>query len=211
LYSVSSSVAAGNREVHITVSRRRFLSEDEQKYGLCSSFLGDLPVNSTLSFYIHRNRAFKLPSPETDIIMVGPGTGIAPFRSFLTERDFNGAGGRNWLFFGEQHFRTDFLYQTEIQQYLQTGVLSRVSLAFSRDQQEKIYVQHRMYEQGEELYSWLINGAIFYVSGTKDPMSIEVAQMLLKIIRDFGKKTEEEAAAFLDQLKKEDRYHKDVY
>ncbi len=211
LYSVSSSAAAGNREVHITVSRHRFMSEDEQKYGLCSSFLGDLPVNSAISFYIHRNRAFKLPSPETDIIMVGPGTGIAPFRSFLIERDINGAAGRNWLFFGEQHFQTDFLYQTEIQQYLQTGVLSRVSLAFSRDQQEKIYVQHRMYEQGEELYNWLMNGAIFYVSGTKDPMSVEVEQMLLKIIRDFGKKTEEEAAAFLEQLKKEDRYHKDVY
>ena len=143
--------------------------------------------------------------------MVGPGTGIAPFRSFLIERDINGVGGRNWLFFGEQYFQTDFLYQTEIQQYLQTGVLSRVSLAFSRDQQEKVYVQHRMYEQGEEIYNWLMNGAIFYVSGTKDPMSVEVEQMLLKIIRDFGTKTEEEAAAFLEQLKKEDRYHKDVY
>ena len=187
------------------------MSEDEQKYGLCSSFLGDLPVNSKVSFYIHRNRAFKLPSPETDIIMVGPGTGIAPFRSFLMERDINGAGGRNWLFFGEQHFQSDFLYQAEIQQYLQTGVLSRVSLAFSRDRQEKIYVQHRMYEHGEELYQWLLNGAIFYVSGTKDPMSMEVENMLLKIIRDVGKKSESEASAFLEQLKKEDRYHKDVY
>ena len=211
LYSVSSSASAGNHEVHITVSRHRFMSEDEQKYGLCSSFLGDLPVNSKVSFYIHRNRSFKLPSPEKDIIMVGPGTGIAPFRSFLMERDLNGAVGKNWLFFGEQHFQSDFLYQAEIQQYLQTGVLSKVSLAFSRDQQEKLYVQHRMYEHGEELYSWLLNGAIFYVSGTKDPMSMEVENMLLKIIRDVGKKAESEASAFLEQLKKEDRYHKDVY
>ena len=211
LYSVSSSAITGNREVHITVSRHRFMSVDEQKYGLCSSFLGDLPVNSRISFYIHRNRAFKLPSPDTDIIMVGPGTGIAPFRSFLIERDSNGAGGKNWLFFGEQHFQTDFLYQTEIQQYLQTGVLSKVNLAFSRDQQEKIYVQHRMYENGAELYNWLLNGAVFYVSGTKDPMSVDVEKMLLTIIKDFGNKTEQEAEAFFEQLKKEERYHKDVY
>ncbi len=211
LYSVASSIASGNREVHITVSRHRFMAEDEQKYGLCSSFLGDLPEGSKVIFYIHRNRSFKLPAPDTDIIMVGPGTGIAPFRSFLAERDSNGAGGKNWLFFGEQHFQLDFLYQTEIQQYLKTGVLSRVSLAFSRDQPEKIYVQHRMYEHGEEIYQWLMNGAVFYVSGTKDPMSVDVEAMLLKIIRDFGKKSEEEATAFLEQLKKEERYHKDVY
>jgi sulfite reductase (NADPH) flavoprotein alpha-component len=211
LYSVSSAASAGNREVHITVSRHRFMAEDEQKYGLCSSFLGDLPVNSRINFYIHRNRAFKLPADDTDIIMVGPGTGIAPFRSFLIERDIKGAGGKSWLFFGEQHFQTDFLYQIEIQQYVQTGVLSKVSLAFSRDQQEKNYVQHRMYEQREELYQWLLNGAVFYVSGTKDPMSVDVEAMLLRIIRETGKKSEQEAIAFLDQLKKEDRYHKDVY
>ena len=211
LYSVSSSAAADSREVHITVSRHRFMSEDEQKYGLCSSFLGDLPINSNLKFYIHRNRAFKLPASDRDIIMVGPGTGIAPFRSFLIERDINGADGKNWLFFGEQHFQSDFLYQTEIQQYLQTGVLNRVNLAFSRDQQERIYVQHRMYEHGEELYQWLQNGAVFYVSGTKDPMSIDVEAMLLKIIGEFGNKSAAESIAYLELLKKEERYHKDVY
>ncbi len=211
LYSVSSAVTAGDHEVHITVSRHKFQTEDEEKFGLCSSFLGDLPVNSKVIFYIHRNRSFKLPSSEKDIIMVGPGTGIAPFRSFLVERDLKGDLGRNWLFFGEQHFQSDFLYQTEIQQYLQTGVLHKVSLAFSRDQQEKIYVQHRMLEQGDELYKWLTNGAVFYVAGTKDPMSIDVEKTLLRIIAKHGQKTEEEAIAFLDQMKKEERYHKDVY
>jgi len=211
LYSVSSSAASGANEVHITVSRHRFLAEDEQKFGLCSSFLGDLPVNTKLNFYIHRNRSFKLPAPDKDIIMVGPGTGIAPFRSFLADRDVSGAGGRNWLIFGEQHFQTDFLYQTEIQQYLQTGVLHKVNLAFSRDQEEKIYVQHRMLEHSAELYKWLSEGAIFYVSGTKDPMSHDVEKTLLHIIRDAGNKTAEEAVAYLDQMKKEDRYHKDVY
>ena len=143
--------------------------------------------------------------------MIGPGTGIAAFRSFLSERDTSGANGKNWLFFGEQHFITDFLYQTEIQNYMQTGVLTKLSLAFSRDQPEKIYVQHKMIQQGKELYDWVESGASLYISGTKDPMSIDVENTLLNIIKQFGKKSKEEAAAYLEQLKNENRYQKDVY
>jgi sulfite reductase (NADPH) flavoprotein alpha-component len=211
LYSVSSSAKVEPRQVHITVSHNGFMKEDQQHYGLCSSFLGDLPVNSTISFYIHRNRSFKLPAPDRDIIMVGPGTGIAPFRAFLQERDIEGASGRNWLFFGERNFTTDFFYQTEIQQYHATGMLHNVNLAFSRDSDHKVYVQHRMAEQGKELFNWLENGACFYVSGSKLPMSHEVEETLFNIVREHGNKTETEARAYLDHLKKEGRYQKDVY
>jgi sulfite reductase (NADPH) flavoprotein alpha-component len=143
--------------------------------------------------------------------MVGPGTGIAAFRSFLSEREARGASGRNWLFFGEQHFLTDFLYQTEIQYFLESGVLQQLDLAFSRDQKEKIYVQHRMKEKGAELFRWLESGASFYVSGKRDPMSKDVEEALLEIIREFGGKTETEACDYLKKLSDEGRYKKDVY
>ena len=211
LYSIASSPIAHNGEIHITVSKKSFYVEEEQRYGLCSDFLGELPVGAEINFYIHRNRNFKLPPPDRNIIMIGPGTGIAAFRSFLSERDATGANGRNWLFFGEQHFITDFLYQTEIQNYMQTGVLTKLSLAFSRDQPEKIYVQHKMIQEGKELYDWVESGASLYISGTKDPMSIDVENTLLNIIEQFGKKSREEAAAYLEQLKNENRYQKDVY
>ena len=212
LYSVSSSPAAhGENEVHITVARIQFLAEDEQRFGLCSEFLGDLPVDSVITFYVHKDKNFKLPAAEKDVIMIGPGTGVAPFRAFLAERDATGAAGRNWFFFGEQHFTTDFLYQTEIQNYVQTGVLTKIDLAFSRDQQEKIYVQHRMRQKADELYNWISNGASVFVSGTKDPMSKDVEHTLLQIIEEKGKKTNEEAKQYLELLKKEGRYEKDVY
>jgi sulfite reductase (NADPH) flavoprotein alpha-component len=145
------------------------------------------------------------------MIMIGPGTGIAPFRSFLSDRDASGDKGRNWFFFGEQHFQTDFLYQAEMQQYLQTGVLQKISLAFSRDQEQKIYVQHRMLEQSAAFYDWLNNGAAVYISGTKDPMSKDVEQALLQIIEIQGEKSTAEAIAYLENMKKEGRYQKDVY
>lgn len=211
LYSVASSPLSDGRQVDLTVSLNRFMKEDEQHYGLCSRFLGELPEGSPLKFYIHRNRSFKLPADEKDIIMVGPGTGIAPFRSFLQERDMRGASGRNWLFFGERRFTTDFFYQTEIQQYHQTGLLQHVHVAFSRDQKHKIYVQHRMLEQAQELYRWLESGAVFYVAGSKHPMSDEVEHTLLQIVREQGGKDEAGAQAWLQQLKKDGRYHKDVY
>lgn len=212
LYTVSSSPTAhGNSEVHITVARNQFHEEEEQKFGLCSEFLGDQPVGSTITFYVHKDKNFKLPAADKDVIMIGPGTGVAPFRSFLAERDATGATGRNWFFFGEQHFTTDFLYQTEIQNYVSTGVLTNIDLAFSRDQQEKVYVQHRMKQRSIELFNWIEKGASVFVSGTKDPMSIEVENTLLAIIEERGTKTADEAKQYLAQLKKEGRYEKDVY
>jgi sulfite reductase (NADPH) flavoprotein alpha-component len=212
LYSVSSSAAAhGENEVHITVAKNRFKAEDKYSFGLCSEFLGEQPVGMAITFYVHKDKNFKLPAADKDVIMIGPGTGVAPFRSFLAHRDATGATGRNWYFFGEQHFSSDFLYQTEMQQWVQTGVLTRLELAFSRDQEEKIYVQHRMKQKASELFDWIDNGAFLFISGTKDPMSKDVENTLLEIIRKEGKKTGEEAIAYLKQLKEEGRYEKDVY
>ncbi len=212
LYSIASAPSAhGENEVHITVSKNSFYTEDEHRYGLCSEFLGNQPVGTAITFYVHKNKAFKLPDASKDVIMIGPGTGVAPFRSFLAERDAAGAQGRNWLFFGEQHFVTDFLYQVEMQNYVQTGVLTNLDLAFSRDQQEKIYVQHKMQQKSSDLYNWINNGATLYVCGAKEPMANDVERTLLNIISEQGGLSEEEAAAYLVQLQEEGRYEKDVY
>lgn len=207
LYSIASSLHQHDGEVHLTVARDTFYVDGEIKYGLCSNFLSQLKEEEELEFYIHRNSLFKLPAPDKDIIMIGPGTGIAPFRAFLSERDSVGATGRNWLFFGDQHFETDFLYQTEIQNWIDTNVLTRVNVAFSRDQQEKVYVQHKMLKHANELFEWLQGGAYLYICGAKDPMSIDVENTLLKIFED----QEEEPEAYLNKLKEEGRYLKDVY
>jgi len=211
LYSIASSPEAHDGEVHITVARDRFCVNDEIKYGLCSDFLARLPENTEFEFYVHKNNQFKLPAPDKDIILIGPGTGIAPFRAFLAERDATGAAGRNWLFFGDQHFASDFLYQTEMQNWVDTGVLTRMNVAFSRDQAKKIYVQHKMQQHGAELYHWLESGAHVYVCGAKEPMSVDVEETLLQIIETSGKKSKDAALQFLDQLKEEGRYLKDVY
>ncbi|WP_207511935.1 diflavin oxidoreductase [Longitalea luteola] len=211
LYSISSSPEAHSGEVHVTVARDNFKVNGEVKHGLCSNFLADLPVDSPLEFYVHKNNQFRLPAPEKDVIMIGPGTGIAPFRSFIAERDAVGATGRNWLFFGDQHFTTDFLYQTEIQNWMQTGVLTKVNVAFSRDQKSKIYVQHKMLENAKAFYEWLQNGAYVYICGAKEPMSVDVENTLLQIIERFGSKTSAQAVEYLNQLKEEGRYLKDVY
>ena len=165
----------------------------------------------TIEFYIHKNNQFRLPADDKDIIMVGPGTGIAPFRSFVAHRDATGAGGRNWLFFGDQHFVTDFLYQTELQNWIQTGVLTKLNVAFSRDQKEKLYVQHKMFQYGNELFDWLSNGASLYICGKKDPMSVDVEDAVMQIVQKCGNKTMEEAVQFVEGLKEEGRYLKDVY
>jgi sulfite reductase (NADPH) flavoprotein alpha-component len=211
LYSISSSLQSHDGEVHITVALDSFTINEEIKYGLCTDYLSQLTVNSTLEFYIHKNSQFKLPAPDKNIIMIGPGTGVAPFRSFLAERDSTGATGKNWLFFGDQHFATDFLYQTEIQNWLETDVLTKVNVAFSRDKKEKVYVQHKMEKHGEEFFSWMNNGAHVYVCGTKEPMSIDVENTLLQIIKKFGNKNDEEANIYLDELRDSGRYVKDVY
>lgn len=211
LYSISSSPEAHNGEVHITVARDKFSVNNEVKFGLCSNYLSQFETGKEVQFYIHKNSQFRLPADDKDVIMIGPGTGIAPFRSFLAHRDATGANGKNWLFFGDQHFVSDFLYQTEIQNWVETGLLSKIDLAFSRDQEEKIYVQHKLEKKGKELYEWLQNGAFIYVCGTKDPMSVDVENTLAEIIRIHGSKKETEALEFINELKSEGRYLKDVY
>jgi sulfite reductase (NADPH) flavoprotein alpha-component len=211
LYSIASSPEAHSGEVHITVCQDEFCVNGETKYGLCSDALAQVATNQALEFYVHRNSQFKLPAAHQDIIMIGPGTGIAPFRSFLAERDATGASGKNWLFFGDQHFTTDFLYQTEIQNWIQTGVLTRINTAFSRDQQEKVYVQHKITKHGAEFFAWLESGAYLYLCGAKDPMSEDVERTILEVIRHYGKKNETQALGYLDELKEAGRYLKDVY
>ncbi|MBS1598697.1 MAG: flavodoxin domain-containing protein [Bacteroidetes bacterium] len=211
LYSIASSPEAHLGEVHLTVARDKFKVNEEIQYGLCSDLLCGLNQDETVNFYIHKNTQFRLPAPDKDVIMIGPGTGIAPFRSFIAERDSTGATGRNWLFFGDQHFASDFLYQTEFQNWLQTGVLTKMNVAFSRDQAQKIYVQHKMLKHGAEFFEWLQSGAYIYVCGAKEPMSVDVENTLLEIIRKFGNKRDPEALAYLDKLKEEGRYMRDVY
>ncbi|MBG9378051.1 flavodoxin domain-containing protein [Panacibacter sp. DH6] len=212
LYSIASSPAAhGGNEVHITVSRDNFCIDGQTRFGLCSDYLAQLKENEPLQVYIQKNNAFRLPDATTDVIMVGPGTGIAPFRSFLFERDAKGDSGRNWLFFGDQHFVTDFLYQTDLQGLRDTGVLTRLNLAFSRDQQEKIYVQHKMQQNAKELFEWLEGGAQLYICGCKDPMSYDVEKTLLNIIAQEKNVSADAAEEYLAAMKEAGRYHKDVY
>ena len=211
LYSISSSPEAHNGEVHITVARDKFTVNEELKYGLCSDYLASLPEETSFQFYIHRNNQFRLPADDKDVIMIGPGTGIAPFRSFIAHRDATGASGKNWLFFGDQHFVTDFLYQTELQNWKETGALSKLNVAFSRDQKEKIYVQNKMMQQGPEILEWINNGASVYLCGTKDPMSADVENAFLQIAEKYGNRSPEEAVQFLQELKEDGRYLTDVY
>ncbi|HEV3250455.1 MAG TPA: flavodoxin domain-containing protein, partial [Puia sp.] len=211
LYSICSSPEAHGGEVHILVARDTFRVNEEIKHGLCSDLLSQLSINEPIEFYVHKNAQFKLPADDKDIILIGPGTGIAPFRSFLAERDSRGAKGKNWLFFGDQHFITDFMYQTELQTWADTGVLTKVNTAFSRDQEQKVYVQHKMAKQGAEFFEWLEAGASVYVCGAKDPMSVDVEDAMLEIIRKFGNKKDTEASAYLNELKVAGRYMKDVY
>jgi len=211
LYSISSSLEAFPGEVHITVARNTFLSGNEKRFGLASRYLSQFGPGELLQFYVHPNYCFRLPAPDKNIILIGPGTGIAPFRAFLAERDATGATGKSWLFFGDQHFVTDFLYQSEIQNWFETGVLTKVSVAFSRDQPEKKYVQHKMFQQGAEFFEWLETGASVYVCGSRDPMSADVEEMIVCIIEKFGDRTREEALQYVAHLKEDGRYIIDVY
>ncbi len=211
LYSISSSPEAHPGEIHLTVARDAFEINAEIKYGLCSDGLSQRPPGETIEFYVHHNSQFRLPVPDADIIMIGPGTGIAPFRSFLAQRDSQGAQGKNWLFFGDRRFTTDFLYQTELQDWAKTGVLTRINTAFSRDQQEKVYVQHKMQKQSADLFRWLESGAHVYVCGAKEPMSVDVENTLLSIIQREGNKNAAQAESYLEELKETGRYTKDVY
>ena len=211
LYSIASSPEAHPGEIHITVAKNCFNINEEVKYGLASEFLSLLNEDNELPFYIHPNNQFRLPVEDKNIIMIGPGTGIAPFRSFIAERDATGASGKNWLFFGEQHFLTDFLYQAELQSWVQTEALTKIDIAFSRDQEEKLYVQHKMKKKGDEFFEWLQAGSYVYVCGAKEPMSVDVGNTLLQIIEQFGERSKEDAQQYLDNLKEEGRFLTDVY
>jgi sulfite reductase (NADPH) flavoprotein alpha-component len=196
LYSISSSPEAHPGEVHITVAKNCFKINDEVKHGLASEFLSLLNEDNEFQFYISPNNNFRLPEEDKNVIMIGPGTGIAPFRSFLWERDSTGASGKNWLFFGEQHFLSDFLYQTEIQNWVETNLLTKIDIAFSRDQPEKIYVQHKIQKNGAQFFEWLEAGSHVYLCGAKEPMSKDVEHAILEIIETFGERSEEEAKQY---------------
>jgi sulfite reductase (NADPH) flavoprotein alpha-component len=211
LYSISSSSEAHDGQVHLTVTLNQFTVDNELKSGLASEFLADFPVDEPIEFYIHKNQNFRLPSEDTDMIMIGPGTGIAPFRSFLAERDAVGAEGKNWLFFGEQHFVLDFYYQTEIQEWLTTGVLTKLDTAFSRDQERKIYVQDRIKEKAKDFNNWLENGASIYICGQKNPMSQDVEKAIVEVIAKERNISEDDAKLVLEELENQGKYQKDVY
>ncbi len=212
LYSISSSTEAHDGQVHLTVTLNKFQVGKKTKSGLASQFLADFPLHTELDFYIHKNNNFRLPTDESaPIIMIGPGTGIAPFRSFIAHRDATGAEGKNWLFFGEQHFVSDFYYQTEIQEWISTGVLNQFDVAFSRDQKEKIYVQDRIRQNGKEFNEWLESGASLYVCGQKSPMSTDVENAIIDVLIAERNISKEAAVAVLEQLETEGKYQKDVY
>jgi len=212
LYSISSAPSYHDDEIHLTVRRVEYEGEDgEVKLGLCSNYLANLEPGSKVNFYIQNNDDFGLPRPEQDLIMVGPGTGVAPFRSILFERKERGDSGRNWLFFGAQNFKTDFLYQTELQELKEEGHLQHIDLAFSRDQQEKIYVQDLLLERAVEVFEWLESGAVFMVCGDKNNMAKDVENALLKILAEQGGLSAEAAKDRLRKLKEEQRYLRDVY
>lgn len=211
IYTIASSQAAHSGEVHLTVGKEVFLINEKPITGVCSDYLAQLAPNENIEFFVQKNKRFRLPAPDKDILMIGPGTGIAAFRSFISERDATGATGKNWLFFGEEHFVSDFLYQTEIQNWFQTGVLTHVNLAFSHDQPERIFVQHRLLQHGKEVYNWIASGAYVYVCGEKAPMSVEVENALLFLFEQYGGLSKEAAKEYFDTLKEEGRFSKDVY
>ncbi|MDR0125636.1 assimilatory sulfite reductase (NADPH) flavoprotein subunit [Bacillus zhangzhouensis] len=213
LYSIASSLKANEEEVHLTIGAVRYDAHGRERQGVCSILCAErLEPGDTLPVYIQHNQNFKLPeNPDAPIIMVGPGTGIAPFRSFMQEREEVGANGKSWLFFGDQHFVTDFLYQTEWQKWLKDGVLTKMDVAFSRDSEEKVYVQHQMKKQSKELFEWLEQGAYVYVCGDEKHMAHDVHGTLLSIIQEEGAMSKEKAESYLANLQQQKRYQRDVY
>ena len=213
LYSIASSQAEAENEVHVTVGVVRYDIEGRARAGGASSFLADrVEEDGEVRIFIEHNDNFRLPAnPQTPVIMIGPGTGIAPFRAFMQQRAAEGAEGKNWLFFGNPHFTEDFLYQVEWQSYVKEGVLSRIDLAWPRDQQQKIYVQDKLREQGAEVWRWINDGAHIYVCGDANRMAKDVEQALLEVIAEYGAMDAEAADEFLSELRVERRYQRDVY
>lgn len=213
LYSIASSQAEVESEVHVTVGVVRYEIEGRARAGGASSFLADrVEEDGEVRVFIEHNDNFRLPAnPETPVIMIGPGTGIAPFRAFMQQRAADGAQGKNWLFFGNPHFTEDFLYQVEWQSYVKEGLLIRIDLAWSRDQQQKVYVQDKLREQGAELWRWINDGAHIYVCGDANRMAKDVEHTLLEVIAEYGAMDAEAADEFLSELRVERRYQRDVY
>jgi sulfite reductase (NADPH) flavoprotein alpha-component len=211
LYSISSSPKAHPGEVHLTVGIVRYEIDGRLRKGVCSTFLSDRS-HSCVPVFVHSSPGFRPPAqPDTAMIMVGPGTGIAPFRAFLEERRAVGATGKNWLFFGDQKAQCDFLYQDELDTLQRDGFLHRLDTAFSRDQERKIYVQHRMLENSKELWAWLEEGAHFYVCGDASRMAKDVDTALRQVIEKEGGLSADDASAYLTALKTQNRYQRDVY
>ena len=213
LYSIASSLDACPDEVHLTVAAVRYYTHRRHRKGVCSTFLADrIDVGGEIPVYVQPNKYFKLPeSGDTPIIMVGPGTGVAPFRAFMQQRQSNGDKGKNWLFFGDQRFSYDFLYQLDWQEFFKDGILTCIDTAFSRDTPEKVYVQHRLLEKSKEVYQWLEEGANFYVCGDASKMAVDVHEALKTILKNEGSMSDDKAETYLETLKKEKRYQRDVY
>ena len=213
LYSIASSQAETENEVHITVGVVRYDIDGRPRTGGASGYLADrLEVEGDIRVFIEHNDNFRLPAnPETPVIMIGPGTGIAPFRAFMQQREADGASGKNWLFFGNPHFTEDFLYQVEWQRYVKEGLLTRIDLAWSRDQAHKIYVQDKLRAQGAELWNWIQQGAHIYVCGDANRMAKDVEQVLLDVVAEHGAMDTEQADEYLSELRLARRYQRDVY
>ncbi|ELB2781033.1 assimilatory sulfite reductase (NADPH) flavoprotein subunit [Vibrio alginolyticus] len=213
LYSIASSQEEVDEEVHLTVALVEYEQNDEKRYGGASSFLAQrLEEGDEVKVFVEHNNNFKLPEDDsTPIIMVGPGTGIAPFRSFIQERENRDAEGKNWLFFGDRTFTQDFLYQVEWQKYLKSGVLSRLDVAFSRDQVEKVYVQHRILENAAQVWQWIQEGAYIYVCGDATRMAKDAHDALVIVAEQEGKMPRDDAEQFINDLRKAKRYQRDVY
>ena len=213
LYSIASSPLAHTDEVHLTVAAVRYQAHGRERKGVCSTFLADqIRQGDAVQVFVQPNKNFRLPADHSaPVIMVGPGTGVAPFRAFVEHRAALGSPGKNWLFFGDQHYTYDFLYQLEWQDHLKEGALTRLDVAFSRDQPDKVYVQDRMIERAKELYLWLQEGAYFYVCGDANRMADDVHKALIAIVKSQASISDEAAETYVENLKKNKRYQRDVY
>ncbi len=212
-YSIASSYQANPDEVHLTLATVRYHTHGRDRCGVCTGEIADrIKPGDQLNVYVHKNPNFKFPmDEETPVIMIGPGTGVAPFRGYIEEREELELKGKTWLFFGDQHFRTDFLYQVDWQNWLKQGYLTKIDVAFSRDSEQKIYVQQRMQERAKELFEWIETGAHLYVCGDEKRMAKDVHETLISIISEQGKLSEEAAKEYINKLKQEKRYQRDVY
>ena len=212
-YSISSSINKYDNKVHLTISSVRWKNKKRDYNGVCSTYLADdCNENEKIKIFFTPNKSFRLPEDkDKDIIMIGPGTGIAPFRAFLQEREVTKSSGKNWLFFGDQTRDNDFIYEDELKDMLNKNILTKLDLAFSRDQKEKLYVQHKIYENKKEFFSWIENGSIIYICGDATKMAKDVEDIILKIISEENNCSLNDSIEYLNKLKKEKRYLRDVY